>query len=125
MSHDKALYKSMDALLTVLYFVTCLSGTNWATEVLAHGHRIRHLELMQEDLVVDSIRRVLCAHINDGLLSDSIAVIITVARDRDSDSERLLYFGRVIFLYFFFPSTKFSPSLGRFSRNFTTRRGMC
>jgi len=26
---------------------------------------------------------------------------ITVARDRDSDSERLLYFGRVIFFYFF------------------------
>jgi len=69
--------------------------------------------------------------------------IITVARDRDSDSERLLYFGRVItvardsgrLLYFgrvifyfkkiFFPSTKFSTSLGRFSRNFTTRRGMC
>jgi len=48
---------------------------------------------------------------------------ITVARD----SGRLLYFGRVIFLFFlfFFPSTKFSPSLGRFSQNFTTRRGMC
>ena len=27
---------------------------------------------------------------------------ITVARDRDSDSERLLYFGRVIFLFLFF-----------------------
>ena len=51
--------------------------------------------------------------------------IITVARD----SGRLLYFGRVIFFFiffiFFFPSTKFSTSLGRFSRNFTTRRGMC
>ena len=26
--------------------------------------------------------------------------VITVARDRDSDSERLLYFGRVIYLFF-------------------------
>ena len=54
--------------------------------------------------------------------------LVTVARDRDIDSERLLYFGRVIFLFlffYFFPSTKFLPSLGRFSRNFTTRRGMC
>ena len=67
--------------------------------------------------------------------------LVTVACDRVSDSERLLYFGRVIFtvardsgrlLYFgrviffiFFPSTKFLTSLGRFSRNFTTRRGIC
>ena len=28
-------------------------------------------------------------------------MFITVARDRDSDSKRLLYFGRVIFLIFF------------------------
>ena len=28
--------------------------------------------------------------------------IITVARDRDSDSERLLYFGRVIYFFIFF-----------------------
>ena len=26
-------------------------------------------------------------------------ILVTVARDRDSDSERLLYFGRVIFIY--------------------------
>ena len=43
---------------------------------------------------------------------------------RFSDSGRLLYFGRVIYL-FSFPSTDFSTSLGRFSRNFATRRGMC
>jgi len=57
-----------------------------------------------------------------------VNILVTVARDRDSDSERLLYFGRVIylfFIYFFFPSTDFSTSLGRFSRNFATRRGMC
>ena len=50
-------------------------------------------------------------------------LFITVARD----SGRLLYFGRVIYLFFlfFFPSTKFSTSLGRFSRKFATRRGMC
>ena len=30
-----------------------------------------------------------------------VVLFITVARDRDSDSERLLYFGRVIFFYFF------------------------
>ena len=29
-------------------------------------------------------------------------ILITVARDRVSDSERLLYFGRVIFLFFLF-----------------------
>ena len=28
--------------------------------------------------------------------------VVTVARDRDSDSERLLYFGRVIFFIFFY-----------------------
>ena len=28
--------------------------------------------------------------------------LITVARDRFSDSERLLYFGRVIFYFFYF-----------------------
>jgi len=27
--------------------------------------------------------------------------LVTVARDRDSDSERLLYFGRVIYLFIF------------------------
>jgi len=43
--------------------------------------------------------------------------LITVARDRS----RLLCFGRVIY---FFPSTDFSTSLGRFLRNFATRRGM-
>ena len=32
----------------------------------------------------------------------------------------------LFFLFFiFFPSTKFSTSLGRFSPNFATRRGMC
>jgi len=37
-----------------------------------------------------------------------------------------LYFGRVIFYFlYFFPSTKFSTSLGRFSRNFATPRGIC
>ena len=35
-------------------------------------------------------------------LPKSAAVLITVARDRDSDSERLLYFGRVIYFYFYF-----------------------
>ena len=30
-----------------------------------------------------------------------------------------------IYSFSFFPSTKFSTSLGRFSRNFGTRRGMC
>ena len=29
-------------------------------------------------------------------------LFITVARDRDSDSERLLYFGRVIYFYLFY-----------------------
>ena len=50
-------------------------------------------------------------------------IFITVARD----SGRLLYFGRVIYLFFLFcfPSTKFSTSLGRFSRKFATRRGIC
>jgi len=30
-----------------------------------------------------------------------VFLVITVARDRDSDSERLLYFGRVIYLFFY------------------------
>ena len=30
-----------------------------------------------------------------------VMLFFTVARDRDSDSERLFYFGRVIFLFFF------------------------
>ena len=51
--------------------------------------------------------------------------VITVARDRDSDSERLLYFGRVIYLFIFFPPTKFSTSLGQFWSKFATRRSMC
>jgi len=53
--------------------------------------------------------------------------VLVVARDRISDSERVLCFRGVIFLFFksFFPSTDFSTSLGRFSRNFATRRGMC
>ena len=33
--------------------------------------------------------------------------IITVVRDRDSNSERLLYFGRVSFFYFFFRPPNF------------------
>ena len=36
-------------------------------------------------------------------------IFITVARDRDSDSERLLYFGRVIFLFFLFFFIFFRP----------------
>jgi len=32
----------------------------------------------------------------------TLAWIYYIARDRDSDSERLLYFGRVIFLFFYF-----------------------
>jgi len=31
-----------------------------------------------------------------------VVLLFTVARDRDSDSDRLLYFGRVIFFYFIF-----------------------
>jgi len=42
---------------------------------------------------------------------------------RSSDSGRLLYFGRVFF-FFKFPTTDFSTSLGRFSQNFATRRGV-
>jgi len=34
----------------------------------------------------------------DTLIANILVIIITVARDRDSDSERLLYFGRVSFL---------------------------
>ena len=59
----------------------------------------------------------LCATLQYGL--------ITVARDRDSDSERLLYFGRVSFFYFFFRPPNFRRPCVRFSRNFATRRGMC
>jgi len=41
-------------------------------------------------------------------------------------SERVLCFGGVIFIFkSFSPSTDFSTSLGRFSRNFAARRGMC
>ena len=37
-----------------------------------------------------------------------VVKLFTVARDRDSDSERLLYFGRVIFfIYFYFYFFKF------------------
>ena len=50
--------------------------------------------------------------------------LFTVARDGGT----LLYFGRVIYLFIylfiFFPSTKFSTSLGRFWSKFATRRGM-
>ena len=46
--------------------------------------------------------------INEMFNMSTLTAIITVARDRDSDSERLLYFGRVIYFFlFFFPSTKF------------------
>jgi len=47
-------------------------------------------------------------------------ILLIIARD----SGRLLYFGRVIFyLFLFFPSTDFSTSLSRFSRNLAIRRG--
>ena len=44
------------------------------------------------------------------------AIAIAIARD---------CYILAVFLILFFPSTKFSTSLGRFSRNFATRRGMC
>ena len=37
------------------------------------------------------------------------AKFFTVARDRDSDSERLLYFGRVSFFIFFCPPNFLRP----------------
>ena len=42
-------------------------------------------------------------------------LVFTVARDRDSDSERLLYFGRVI--YFFFRPPNFRRPWADFREN--------
>ena len=46
-----------------------------------------------------------------------LIMFITVARVAEN-----CYVLEVLFI---FPSTDFSTSLGRFSRNFATRRGMC
>jgi len=52
-------------------------------------------------------------------------ILVTVTRDRDSDSKDCYVLVVLFFIFLFFPSTKFSTSLGRFLRTFTTRRSMC
>ena len=99
----------------------CDGGGGWAKLRSHYNARLDHWNALSVNL--PSIRRPfimarLTARSSSlSLIASYIAssvflvrCFITVARDRDSDSERLLYFGRVSFFYFF-PSTKFSTSV--------------